>query len=717
MDCKSSLRDGFRVVLLGGLIALVWACRGDPVSQLSYPDSLRVDQRDVYHGVTVADPYRWLEALDAADTQTWVAAQNRLTDGYLQQLPQRPWFKERLASLIDYERFGVPEQRGGVYVFEHNTGRQEQDVIRVSDAAYDLGRIVVDPNAMAADGSISVPSWSLSPDGRYLAYAVSVGGSDWDSWRIQDLDGDSELPDRIEGTKFSGVAWLPDASGFFYSRYPQTDGEYDDSQQVRIYFHRLGQKQSYDERVYEVTDHPTRNPYATVSEDGQFLLITLFDGYETSGLYYQRLADGKPEGAVVRLLDAWDARYQFIGNTDNELFVLTTRDAPKGRVVAIDLARPEPQDWREVVPESDDTIEAVSFLGGQLFVEAIRDARARLRRFSVAGEDLGDLALPGIGSVSGLSGRAMEKDIFFAYTDYTTPWTVLRHEVGQEAATALRNSAAGLNPADYTTHQVFYESRDGTRIPMTIVTPANREPGAPSPLVLYGYGGFNVSLLPGYSTSRAAWLQAGGSYAVANLRGGGEYGEAWHRAGTKLNKQNVFDDFIAAAEWLIDNGYTTPDQLTIWGGSNGGLLVAAVARQRPDLFAVAVPAVGVLDMLRYDLASANARQWSSDYGLSSNAEEFAALYAYSPYHNLETGGCYPATLVMADANDDRVVPWHSYKYAAALQYAQDCDKPALIRIETNTGHGAGASVSKIINEYADQWAFVANVTGLDPAGG
>ncbi len=716
MDCKSLRRDGSRAAWLSACIAFAWACDSDPVNKLSYPDAPRVDQQDVYHGVAVADPYRWLEALDAADTQAWVAAQNRVTESYLQELPHRPWFEDRLASLIDYERFGVPEQRAGVYVFEHNTGRQEQDVIRVSDAADSLGRIVVDPNAMAADGSISVPSWSLSPDGRYLAYAVSVGGSDWDSWRIRDLASDTDLPDLIEGTKFSGVAWLPDARGFFYSRYPQGDGEYDDSQQVRIYFHRLGQTQADDQLVYEVTDHPTRNPYAYVSEDGQFLLITLFDGYETSGLYYQRLVDGEPDGSVVRLLDAWDARYQFIGNDDDEFFVLSTRDAPKGRVVAIDLARPDPQDWREVVSESDDTIEAASFLGGQLFVETISDARGRLRRASVAGEDLGDLALPGIGSVSGLSGRAAEKEVFFAYTDYTTPWTVLRHEVGQDAATALRESAAGLDPAGYTTRQVFYESRDGTRIPMTIVTPVHRKLGEPSPLVLYGYGGFNVSLLPGYSTSRAAWLQAGGSYAVANLRGGGEYGEAWHRAGTKLNKQNVFDDFIAAAEWLIDNDYTTPKQLTIWGGSNGGLLVAAAAQQRPDLFAVAVPAVGVLDMLRYDLASANARQWSSDYGLSSNADEFAVLYAYSPYHNLENGGCYPATLVMADANDDRVVPWHSYKYAAALQHAQDCARPALIRVETNTGHGAGASVSKIINEYADQWAFVAEVTGLDPAG-
>ncbi|RMF95922.1 MAG: S9 family peptidase, partial [Gammaproteobacteria bacterium] len=640
-------------------------------------------------------------------------AENALTRRYLDRLPQRDWFAQRLASLIDYERRGVPVKRGGVYLFEYNSGRLEQDQLRLSRDPRELGEVIIDPNALAADGSISVPLWSLSPDGRWLAWAQSVGGSDWDSWRIRDLTSGEDLPEVIEGTKFTSVAWLPDASGFFYSQYPFVEGRWDDTRQVRVRWHRLGSDPAEDPVIFEVTDHPTRNPYATVTEDGQFLVYSLFDGYETSGVYYQRLDGATPVGPVQRLLDAWDARYEFVGNDGERFIVQTTRDAPRGRVIAIDLAKPDPADWQKLVPEAAEAIESVALLGGRLYVQSIRDAHALVRLFALDGRPLGELPLPGIGSVGNFSGRADDPEVLFGYTDFTTPWTIYRHHATSGDIELLFRPETGLDPDAFRSRQVFYTSRDGTRVPMTVITPVDREAGQPGPLVLYGYGGFNVSLLPSYSTARAAWLQAGGGYAVANLRGGGEYGEAWHQAGTKLNKQNVFDDFIAAAEWLQGNGYASREQLAIWGGSNGGLLVAAVANQRPELFAAVVPAVGVLDMLRYHTASANARQWSSDYGLAENEAEFRALYAYSPYHNLKPGECYPPTLVMADANDDRVAPWHSYKYAAALQYAQGCKHPVLIRIETNTGHGAGASTSKIINEYADQWAFVAEHTGLE----
>jgi prolyl oligopeptidase len=447
-----------------------------------------------------------------------------------------------------------------------------------------------------------------------------------------------------------------------------------------------------------------------VTQDGAWLVIDVRDGYRTSGLYYQRL--GPERSDVVRLLDGWDARYEFIGNDGPVFFIQTTRAAPNGRIVAIDTRRPAPEHWREIVPEGTAAIAAASLVADRLVVQQIVEVKSRVTAYSTSGEPLGELPLPGAGSVAGFPGPSRHPETYFTYTDFVTPRTLYRHDLASGRSEPWGRPQSAVDPGDYLTRQVRYTSRDGTSIPMYIVHRRDLTPAQPRPTVLYGYGGFNVSLLPAYSASRMAWLEAGGVLAIANLRGGGEYGESWHEAGTKLAKQNVFDDFIAAAEWLIREGYTRPRQLAIWGGSNGGLLVAAVANQRPELFAAVVPAVGVMDMLRYHTAGANARQWSSDYGLSEVPEEFRALYAYSPYHNVRRGTCYPATLVMADANDDRVAPWHSYKYAAALQDAQDCERPVLIRIETRAGHGAGASTSKVVAEYADQWAFVARETGL-----
>ncbi len=679
-----------------------------------YPDARRVEQVDDYHGIRVSDPYRWLEDIESAQTKRWIAEQNELTEAYLARLPQREHFASRLASLIDYERVELPEEQNGVFVFEHNSGRLEQDVLRVSDDPSQLGRIVLDPNAMAADGSVSITGYELSPNGRLLAYSLSTGGSDWDSWRIMDLSTDQNLPDQIEGSKFSSVAWLPDSSGFFYSRYPQDASGYDDSQQVSVYRHHVGHAQAADTLIYAVTDHPTRNPYADITEDGRYLVYELFDGYETNAVYLQRLgADGVPQGELIRLLDAWDARYELLGNQQDRFFFLSTHTAPLGRIIAIDLATPDPANWREIVPQANQSIESAALLGGLLVIEYLVDARSSLSRFHLDGTPLANIELPGQGTLDDLSGEADETTAYLSYTDFTTPTSTFKLNVETGELTSLFRPTINIDTAEFRAEQIFYTSKDGTRVPMYLVARADLPFDRPRPTVLYGYGGFNVSLLPGYSTARSAWLEAGGVYAVANIRGGGEYGVDWHKAGTGLNKQNAFDDFIAAAEWLIAQQRTTAEQLAVWGGSNGGLLVAAVTQQRPDLFAAAIPAVGVLDMLRYHTASANARQWSSDYGLSENEDEFQVLHAYSPYHRLQPRACYPATLVMADANDDRVVPWHSYKYAAALQYAQSCTRPALIRVETNTGHGAGASTSKIINEYADQWAFVAAATGLE----
>ncbi len=714
---KSSALSGRWLVRRAPWVFILLVVSCVPMSESlkeSYPEAHRVEQVDDYHGTRVSDPYRWLEDLESTPTEDWIAEQNELTEAYLAGLPQREHFASRLAKLIDYERVELPEEQNGVFVFEHNTGRLEQDVLRVSDDPSRLGRIVLDPNAMAADGSVSITGYELSPNGKLLAYGLSKGGSDWDSWRIKDLTTNQDLPEQIEGSKFSSVAWLPDSSGFFYSRYPQQAGGYDDSRQVSVYRHRVGDGQADDHLIYSVTDHPTRNPYADITEDGRYLVYELFDGYDTNGIYLQRLGeDGGPQSGLIRLLDAWDARYELIGNQGDRFFFLATHSAPRGRIIAVDLATPDPANWVEIVPHTNWAIESAALLGGLLVLEYLVDAHSSLSRFRLDGTPLADIELPGKGTLEDLSGEADEPVAYLSYTDFATPSSTFKLQVQTGELTPLFTPNVDIDKTAFRSEQVFYTSKDGTRVPMYVVSRADLPSDKPQPLVLYGYGGFNISLSPSYSTARLAWLEAGGVYAMANIRGGGEYGVDWHKAGTGLHKQNAFDDFVAAAEWLIAQGRTTPKQLAVWGGSNGGLLVAAVAQQRPDLFAAAIPAVGVLDMLRYHTASANARQWSSDYGLSENVDEFQVLYSYSPYHRLRPDDCYPATLVMADANDDRVVPWHSYKYAAALQYAQSCERPALIRVETNTGHGAGASTSKIINEYADQWAFVAAATGLE----
>ncbi|MDH3978743.1 MAG: prolyl oligopeptidase family serine peptidase, partial [Gammaproteobacteria bacterium] len=654
--------------------------------------------------------------IDSAEVADWVRRQNEATRGYLDSLAGRDSFEGRLRSLMDYERFGVPQSRAGRSVYQYNSGQLEQSQLWVSDDLPGRGRLLLDPNLWSADGTVSLGQYQLSPDGRYLAYGVSDGGSDWRTWSILDIDADALVDEPLPGIKFSGVSWLADSSGFFYSRYPKLDedaSQFDDRQQITIWFHKIGTDQSQDLKIFAVTDHATRNPYATVSDDGRYLIINLFDGYEANGIYIAPLNGQQISGSIVRLFDDWDARYDYIGNVGERFYFKTTLSAPLGRVISVSLSAPKI--LTPVIKEQAQAIVDVSLVDERLIVSYIIDAHAQVQIYSIEGELQGAVELPGKGTVSGFAGRIDEEQTYFGYTDFTTPLTIYRFFPASLNTQQIFTQVREVSDIRYISEQIFYTSRDGTTVPMTIVRRTDLKAG-PVPTVLYGYGGFNVSLLPRYSAARMAWINAGGAYAVANLRGGGEYGQAWHLAGTRLNKQNVFDDFIAAAEWLIETEVTTPEQLAIWGGSNGGLLVGAVAQQRPDLFAAAIPAVGVLDMLRYQTASANARQWSSDYGLSENVDEFAALYAYSPLHNLKIGNCYPATLVMADANDDRVLPWHSYKYVSALQFVQQsnkrCQNPSLIRIETRTGHGGGAATSKVIEEFTDQWAFVAHATGL-----
>ncbi len=678
------------------------------------PPTRRGDQVDDYHGERIADPYRWLEDVTSTETQVWIAAQDAYARSVLDALPGRAGFRARLRALIDYERFGVPQLRAGRYAYTWNRGSDDQDSLWISDDPAARGRLVVDPLARRADGTVSLAGFELAPDGRHLAYALADGGSDWTHWQVHDVAAGRDLPEVLEGTKFTDIAWARDGRSFWYSRYPaRAGGGWDDGRQVAIWQHVPGTPQSADRQVYAIDDHPTRNPYPLATEDGRYLVIRVEDGYQTSGLYVLDLA--APQAAALRLFDRWDARYEFLGNDGPVFYVHTTQGAPTGRVVAVDLRKPAPEHWRELVPAAANAITAASLTGGRLLVQYVADLRSLVRVFGSDGRAQGEVVLPGAGTVAGFTGERHATETFFSYTDYTTPRGVYRYEPASGRVTPWRVPAGVIDPGAYVARQFRYRSRDGTEVPLTLVHRRDLPVGTrPLPAVLYGYGGFNVTLLPVYSAARAAWLEAGGLLAVANLRGGGEFGEAWHEAGTRLVKQNVFDDFIAAAEWLLAGGYSSPTQLAIWGASNGGLLVGAVLNQRPELFAAAVPAVGVMDMLRYQLTSANARQWSSDYGLSEVPAEFRALRRYSPLHNTVVGTCYPPTLVMADANDDRVAPWHSYKYAAALQHAQGCANPVPIRIERRAGHGAGAALGKLVEEYADQWAFVAQATGLAP---
>jgi prolyl oligopeptidase len=696
------------VALALGAAALV-GCAG--VSRLEYPAVPRVRVVDVYHGVRVADPYRWLEALDSPATRAFIAAQNRLAQPWLEALPQRAWVHRRLSELWNYERYGVPRRAGGRYFFLRNDGTQNQSVLHVAERADELGRVLIDPNGKRADGTIALTRFVPSPDGRIVAYALSDGGSDWETWRFHRVDADVPLPDELVHTKFWELSWARDGRSVYYSRYAPrpgagaTDPRGDDAAQPAVYRHLLGTKQAEDLPVYAVSDHPRRAPSARVTDDGRWLVVTLFDGYEANGVDVLDLT--RPAAVPHRLFGDWDALYTVLGNVGDLFYVLTTRDAPRGRVIAVDARDSAPDRWRTLVPEGEAAIAEASLVGGRLIVSYVRDARSEARVFALDGALVADVTLPGPGSLAGFGGEFDAPETFFSYTDYLRPTQIWRLETATGRTTLLRAPPLAFDADRFVTEQFFYTSRDGTRVPM-FVTRRRDQPRSPStPALLYGYGGFNVSLTPQFRPTTIAWLEMGGIYVEANLRGGGEYGEPWHQAGTRARKQNVFDDFIAAAEYLIREGWTSPARLAIAGRSNGGLLVAATLLQRPDLFASALPAVGVLDMLRYQTASTNARQWSSDYGLAEDPADFAALRAYSPVHNVRAGVCHPATLITTAERDDRVVPWHSYKFAAALQRAQACSRPVLLRVETRAGHGAGKPVWMQIEDFADQWAFVA----------
>ncbi len=704
------------------LILLMPAACGTPalddaaVSIHGQAVAARGPQVDDYHGTRVADPYRWMEELGSAPVEQWVGAQNAVSVPYLEALPHRAALVDRLTELWEYERFGVPTVRGGRTFYSYNPGLENHSVVLVADDADAEPRVLLDPNEFSEDGTVALAGRSISPDGSVIAYAKSDGGSDWRDWFFRTVDG-SDLEDRLTYTKFSGISWARDGSGVYYGRYPiGADGRGDDRQPVSVWFHRLGTAQTEDVLVHDVSDMPRHrglrpNTGATATEDGRYLVLSVRAGYHENLLSVVDLQAA--EAAPTPIVDEWKALYGYVGNDGPVFYLQTTDGAPNSRVVAVDLRDPRRQAWREVIPESEDALRGVSHVGGRLVASYLHDVQSRVLVYTPDGELEREVELPGIGSASGFSGEAAAPQTFYSFTSFAVPPEVWSFDIASGQSTLFRRPKVAVDLSRYQTEQVFYESADGTRIPMFLTHAKGLRRDGRRPTLLYGYGGFNVALTPRYSASRVAWLEMGGVLAIPNLRGGGEYGKRWHLAGTGAAKQNVFDDFIAAAEWLIANGYTQSSRLGIQGGSNGGLLVGACMTQRPELFGACLPAVGVLDMLRYHVASANARNWSTDYGLSENAGDFAAQHAYSPVHNVARGTCYPPTLVTTADHDDRVVPWHSYKFAAALQWAQGCDRPVLIHVETRAGHGAGKPTWMQIEHAANEYAFLAQHLGID----
>jgi len=684
-------------------------------TDITYPASRRDGTVEVLHGVDVADPYRWLEA-DVRHDDTvsdWVDRQNDVTFGHLHAIPQRDAIRSRVESLWNYPKTGVPTRYGDRWYFSHNNGLQNQSVWYVADTLDAEPRVLLDPNTLTEDGTAAISGMSFSDDGRYLAWARSDGGSDWKTWRVRDLERGKDLPDLIEWSKFSGAAWMPDGSGFYYARYAEPDAE--DAMQganthQTLWFHRPGTPQQEDVLVHENPDEPNWGWSPAVSHDGRWLIVHVWKGGEETRVLAQDLS--RPGSKLEPLVPEFEEAWSFVGNEGNVLFFKTTEDAPLGRVVSVDMSGD--RTWKTVIPESKDTLRGISHVGGHLAASWMRDATSRLSLHDMDGTKVRDIDLPGIGSSSGLSGWPDDPEVFYSFHSFTTPPSIIGHNLDTQRTEVWRQAEVDFDPSDYAVSQVFFESTDGTIVPMFLAHRRDVQRNGQLPTLLYGYGGFNIPLMPVFSPSRLAWMEMGGVLAVANLRGGGEYGRDWHLAGTKLTKQNVFDDFISAAEWLIRNGYTSPDRLAIQGGSNGGLLVGAAMTQRPDLFAACLPAVGVMDMIRYPQFTIG-RAWIPDFGDPENPEEFAALLAYSPYHNLQPGTSYPATLVTTADTDDRVVPGHSFKFAAALQHAQSpSGPPVLIRIDRKAGHGAGKPTSMRIDEVADTWSFLVDALGVEP---
>ncbi len=682
---------------------------------LTYPETRKDGSIiDDYHGTKVADPYRWLEDDNSDETKAWVKSQNEVTFGYLKAIPQRAKIRERLEKAWNYERTGVPFEHGGKWFFNRNSGLQNQSVLHVTESLAAEARVLLDPNTLSKDGTTSLTEAAPSEDGKWLVYGVSKAGSDWQEFRVRDIATGKDTGDLIEWVKFSGASWAKDSSGFYYSRYPKPrEGAAltEANKNQTVYFHQLGTPQSEDKLIYARPDQPDWGLHASVTDDGQYLIYNISHGTDPKNrLFYQDLTQAG--AGVVELLNEFDAAYNFIDNVGSVFYLHSDLKAPRYRVIAIDVTKPDRKDWREIIPEGEHKLDSVSCVSGQILCKSLQDARSAMKAYDLDGRLIREIELPGIGTVGGFGGKRADKITHYAFTSFTTPGAIYHYDVASGRSTLWRQPKVDFDASPYETKQVFVRSRDGTKVPMFIVHKKGIKLDGTNAALLYGYGGFDISLTPNFSIGRAIWLEMGGVYALANLRGGGEYGAEWHLAGTKLRKQNVFDDFIACAEWLQKEQYTSPKKLAIMGGSNGGLLVGACMTQRPELYGAALPAVGVMDMLRFHRFTIG-WAWKSDYGSSEEAAEFKAIYAYSPLHHLKPGTRYPATMVTTADHDDRVVPAHSFKFAAQLQACQANDgPPTLIRIETSAGHGAGTALAKVIEETADEWAFLHQVLDM-----
>jgi len=678
-------------------------------ARLAYPVARVSDQVDEYHGRKVADPYRWLEDPDSEETRAWIEAQNRLARGYLDAIPERDAIRNRLTALWNYERFGIPTEEGGRYFYTRNDGLQNQSVLLTAESFSAQPRVLIDPNAWSREGTVALAGQYPSRDGKRFAYAVSTAGSDWKEIRVRDVATGKDLADRLSWVKFSGASWLPDGSGFFYARYPEAKEQLREvNRNHKVWFHRLGTTQEKDLLVYERPDQPDWGFDAEATEDGRYLILTVWKGSATKNALFYKELEGP--GEVRELLPAFDAAWGFLGNEGPLFWFHTDLDAPRGRVVSIDTRTGE---RKEVIPQGADAMESVSLVGDRFVVRTLHDAASRVLLYRLDGTLEKELALPPFGSADGFRGRRSSKETFYTFSSFTQPPTIYRYDFRTGASSVFRTAGIAMDPDGFECRQFSAKSRDGTRVPIFVAHRKGLEPRGEAPALLYGYGGFGVNMTPYFHVGNLLWMEMGGVFAMPVLRGGGEYGEDWHQAGTKLRKQNVFDDFIAAAEWLIDNGYTSQRRLAIGGGSNGGLLVGACMTQRPELFGAALPDVGVMDMLRFHKFTIG-WAWVGEYGSSEDPKEFEALLAYSPLHNLKPGRNYPATLVSTADHDDRVVPGHSFKFAAALQAAQAGPAPALIRIETKAGHGAGKPTAKRIDEATDTYAFLLKALDYRP---
>ena len=714
-----------RALLTIGLVILANGCgrqSAPPVtshesSAQRYPETRRVDQTDTFHGVKVADPYRWLEAdvRESPEVAEWVKQQNEVARAYLDAIPERPQIERRLSELWNYARYSAPVEEAGKYFYLKNDGLQDQAVLYVADTYTGEGRVLLDPNTWSEDGTVALADFAASPDGKLLAYARSEAGSDWQQIFLVDVETGEQRPDQLKWARFSDIAWDRSGAGFYYSRYPEpAPGEQYQSVATNqmLYFHKLGDEQSSDTLIYRREDNPDWSFGLTPTDDGKYLVLGLYRSTDPQNQVLVRETSTVADAPWTELVADFDNEFSFVGNDGAKLYFITDLAAPTKRVVTMDVSKPGRENVAEVVAAGDGTIDAASILAGRLIVQSLVDVLPHVRLFDLAGKPLGEVELPGIGTVAGFGGDQENTETFYIFTSYNVPTAIYRYDVPTSKSELIRSPDVKFNPDEFVVEQEFYESKDGTRVPMFLAHRKDTPSDQPQPTLLYGYGGYSITISPSFSADYIAWMELGGVVAVANLRGGGEYGEDWHLAGKNLNKQNVFDDFIAAAEWLVAEGRTSRDQLAIMGGSNGGLLVGAVELQRPELFGACIPIVGVLDMLRFHQFTAG-QFWRDEFGDPDDPDEFKKLLAYSPYHNIHDGVQYPATLIMTADTDDRVVPMHSFKFAAALQLAQAGDAPILLRIETRAGHGRGTPVSKLIENAADRWAFLVKNLKMD----